>query len=656
VTSDGQRDSAPATVRITVTPSNTAPVWESASSATFAMNAAQTGIFQVPGAAGSNVQVSFQFAQRAAGFNNELGLYLVDDASGRIGNLMPGDVGYASAALSSARAMRLFASGQSAGSSTTLTLRAGQFVGTYLIQNGSIDRWRSKNPDNAANMGHLALFSVVKANPDGFDHLRTSIDANGKLRMAWEDSTFGGDRDYDDAVIVGSLTAAAGGQGFRFQAKAGDKDGDTIGYSLLSAPAGARIDPASGLLTWDKPTVGTHQFRLLADDGKGGRTEQLFTLTVTAQTPLTTDDRFDVAEDCSVSGNVLANDRSQNGSALRAELVAGSGPANGSVTLDANGRFSYRPRADFAGTNTFSYRAIDSNGAMTVAKVVVTVAAVNDAPVAVCAQLTTQEDVALAIDLSAYLTDVDGDNVTPVIVTGPCHGTLVRKADGTYLYVPNKDFSGTDSFTIRGSDGKAFSNLAQVSIRVNPVNDAPQACNASAEVRRDGSVRIDFRQLIGDVDGNCLSLTVGKAGHGTLYRESEGVYIYRPLAGYAGADSFSYTVSDGALSTSARIDINVLQKPGNRYGNASASIVIGAKVGPAAPVANTNGFIVINLGAAAASRTPSSAPVIDWSSTIELANGPAHGGNAGWLADFLGGGQASAPGLSGWGVKLKGGA
>jgi hypothetical protein len=323
------------------------------------------------------------------------------------------------------------------------------------------------------------------------------------------------------------------------------------------------------------------------------------------------------------------------------------------VTLDANGSFTYRPRANFAGTDSFTYRAIDTNGEISVAKVTMVVAAVNDAPVAIAAQLSTQEDVALPINLAAYLSDVDGDAVTPVIVSAPCHGTLVRQADGSYLYVPEKNFYGTDSFTIRGSDGKLWSNVAQIQIKVTPVNDAPTAVNASAEVRRDGSIRIDFGGLVDDADGDCLSITVGKAGHGTLVRDCDGIYIYRPTPGYVGPDSFTYAVSDGKVTTSARIDIKVLA-PSTQYRSGSASIVLGSKLVVAAPLASDQ-FMVINLASEAGKRYDTVAPLIDWNSSVQVASGPRRDDES-WLADFLGGdSQTGALGANQWSVKLPGG-
>ena len=142
-------------------------------------------------------------------------------------------------------------------------------------------------------------------------------------------------------------------------------------------------------------------------------------------------------------------------------------------------------------------------------------------------------------------------------MTGPQHGTLVKNADGSFSYTPHKDWYGTDSFTYLANDGKANSNLATVTLTVKPVNDAPVANNASYTVNKDGSIKIDLRRLTSDVDGDCLTLCISNPGKGTLTKNADSTYTYRPRQGYIGADSFSYTVSDGKLTSIGTISLTV---------------------------------------------------------------------------------------------------
>ena len=171
--------------------------------------------------------------------------------------------------------------------------------------------------------------------------------------------------------------------------------------------------------------------------------------------------------------------------------------------------------------------------------------------------VTLDEDTTVKINVLANDTDAQGDTLTATLVTGPQHGTLIKNADGSFNYTPHKDWYGTDSFTYLANDGKANSNLATVTLTVKPVNDAPVANNASYTLQKDGSIKIDLRRLTSDVDGDCLTIAITHPGKGTLTKNADGTYTYRPRPGYSGADSFSYTVSDGKLTSTGSISLNV---------------------------------------------------------------------------------------------------
>lgn len=71
--------------------------------------------------------------------------------------------------------------------------------------------------------------------------------------------------------------------------------------------------------------------------------------------PRVTDDSFSGVANTAIAGNVLTNDIAPQGNPISA--LISSGPANGSVTLNADGTFIYIPAVDFTGTDVFSYRA-----------------------------------------------------------------------------------------------------------------------------------------------------------------------------------------------------------------------------------------------------------------------------------------------------------
>jgi hypothetical protein len=96
----------------------------------------------------------------------------------------------------------------------------------------------------------------------------------------------------------------------------------------------------------------------------------------------------------------------------------------------------------------------------------------NTPPVAYDQSVTTAEDTPKGITLTA--SDPDSDPLTYFIVTGPTHGSL-SGSPPSVTYTPDLNYNGADSFTFKAYDGKAYSNIAVVSITVTPVNDPPTA-------------------------------------------------------------------------------------------------------------------------------------------------------------------------------------
>src|SRR4029077_10291877 len=173
--------------------------------------------------------------------------------------------------------------------------------------------------------------------------------------------------------------------------------------------------------------------------------------------------------------------------------------AHGTLTLDANGAFTYTPSTNFFGSDSFTYKAVRSDGARSnVATVSLTISEVNDAPVAVNDSATTNEDTAVSGNVLTNDSDPDNtdglpgndDTLHAVLVSGPEHGTLsLNQTTGAFTYTPSANYFGSDSFTYKtvDSDG-AESNVATVSLTVTEVNDAPVAANDSATTNEDTAV------------------------------------------------------------------------------------------------------------------------------------------------------------------------
>ena len=95
--------------------------------------------------------------------------------------------------------------------------------------------------------------------------------------------------------------------------------------------------------------------------------------------------------------------------------------------------------------------------------------ALNLAPVAADDAYSTDPETSLTVLAPGLLdndTDADDDGLTAVLVSNPSSGTLTLNADGSFTYMPNAGFTGSDSFTYQANDGLEDSNVATVTITV----------------------------------------------------------------------------------------------------------------------------------------------------------------------------------------------
>jgi hypothetical protein len=199
--------------------------------------------------------------------------------------------------------------------------------------------------------------------------------------------------------------------------------------------------------------------------------------------PIAYNDSYSTDEDTTLivdTPGVLENDTDSDGpNALTATLV--DDVSNGTLTLNANGSFEYAPDVDWSGDDSFAYQAFDGLDYSNVATVTITVGAVNNPPVANDDFYNTDEDTTLDVAEPGILgNDEDYDGplaLTVILVDDVLNGTLTLNANGSFVYVPNIEWTGNDTFTYRAYDGLDDSNIATVTITVDLVNDPPYSPN-----------------------------------------------------------------------------------------------------------------------------------------------------------------------------------
>ena len=156
---------------------------------------------------------------------------------------------------------------------------------------------------------------------------------------------------------------------------------------------------------------------------------------------------------------VLTND---TGIGLTAIPV--SNPAHGTLSLAADGSFVYMPIHGYTGSDSFTYKV--SDGVAESASVTVTIAVTSHDITAAADSYTTGFNTQLVQAVPGVLANDTGTGLTAILVTNPAHGSFALSADGSFIYIPDNGYTGTDSFTYKISDGTAESEPATVTITI----------------------------------------------------------------------------------------------------------------------------------------------------------------------------------------------
>ncbi len=339
-----------------------------------------------------------------------------------------------------------------------------------------------------------------------------------------------------------------------------DPDGNVLVFTLLADAANGTLTLTNnGGFTYlpDPNFVGEDTFTYIVCDADVCDTAiVVITVIELDTTPVGEDDAFSVNEDGFLNGDVSLNDSDLDGDDLTFGPAGTFDTGNGTVTLNADGTFTYTPDPNFNGTDTFTYEVCDDDDNCTEVTVTITVIPVNDGPDAIDDNYTTDEDTVLNGDVSDNDIDIDGDNLTYVVVDGPDNGTLVLNPDGTFTYVPNENFFGTDSFTYTVSDGQGGTDTATVTITIVSVPD-PLAENDQFTTNEDESVSGDVSINDNDLDGYTYTISNGP-NNGTIVFNADGTFTYTPNPDYNGFDEFTYVACQGEDCYEATVTIIVV--------------------------------------------------------------------------------------------------
>ena len=359
-----------------------------------------------------------------------------------------------------------------------------------------------------------------------------------------------------------------------------DPDGDALTAVNATEPAHGVLDFASdGSFTYtpDSDYSGTDTFTYSAFDGTDYSSSATVEIEIASgdqnNPPVAQDDTFSTFINSPLqvaAPGVLANDSDPEGTALTAALL--TQPENGTLELNSDGAFLYTPDDGFSGVDSFEYSATD--GALTSSATVTVNVAANHIPAANDDAYSTNVEQALFVPANGVLSndiDADGDILTASVEDDPLHGELVFNDDGSFLYIPEAGYTGSDSFTYYAEDEYDFSETVTVSITVNPeetdIPPVPVADYYSVLSGNSLEVSADSGVLANDLDLNNDLLTaelLSDVEHGVLNFNSDGSFSYTPDAGFTGTETFSYRATDSTVYTdSITVTVSVLPFDGN---------------------------------------------------------------------------------------------
>jgi len=347
-----------------------------------------------------------------------------------------------------------------------------------------------------------------------------------------------------------------------------DVDNDTFSLVINAAENGSLTGTLTNLIF--SPALnytGPASFSLTISDNNGGEISltENFTVGEVNDPPLPTTTAFSINEDALLAGSLEATDVEND--ALIFALVSES--ADGSLSILPDGSFTYSPDVNFYGLDSFEASVEDALGALVVFEVRLTVNPINDAPIAMSAALEVNEDAVLGGLLG--WSDIDNDVVSFGIGTPAEHGVVDLNADGGFVYTPNANYFGSDSFTFIVDDGEAVSNAAVVSIDTLAVNDAPVAQDLLFELNEDDFVSASLRA--NDADGDALLYQISSLPENGQLLTSAGELIdagdlpldladtgfrYQPSADFSGIETFDFIATDGSAASAATVTLTVL--------------------------------------------------------------------------------------------------
>ncbi|AOW10369.1 Ig-like domain-containing protein [Flavobacterium gilvum] len=336
-------------------------------------------------------------------------------------------------------------------------------------------------------------------------------------------------------------------------------DGENV-WSLVGENGGALHGTitmtADGIYTYtpDANWYGTETINYQVCDGDGDCSKATLTITVNPvdEFPSAVNDTATTNEDSPISGNVSTNDSPSNDAGNIWSLVGENGGAtHGTITMTADGSYTYTPDANWNGTETIDYQVCAADGDCSKATLIITINTVDEFPSAVNDTATTEEDTPFSGKVSGNDSPSnDSGNIWSLIGEngGALQGTITMTSDGSYTYTPDANWYGTETINYQVCDVDGDCSKATITITVSSVNEFPTAVNDTATTNEDSPISgtVSSNDSPSNDGENVWSLVGDNGGalHGTITMTPDGTYTYTPDTNWYGTETINYQICD----------------------------------------------------------------------------------------------------------------
>ncbi|MEO0328860.1 MAG: putative Ig domain-containing protein [Pseudomonadota bacterium] len=367
--------------------------------------------------------------------------------------------------------------------------------------------------------------------------------------------------------IINQVSEDATGISMNVTGNFANPDGDPLMYSALGLPPGLSIDANSGIISGVLDNSASqvpvaYTVTVVVDDGQGGVAGQSFTWTITNPAPVVANEIADMSSvdtesiSLDVTTYILDPDQddltfSATGLPVGISLDPDTGLLSGLLDNSASLNSPY----------TVAITADDGEGGQVTETFTWTIA--NLGPTAADLTISAVEDGTVNGTVSPIIDDPDNDDLTVSLLDSPTNGNVSVNSDGTFVYTPDANYNGVDSFVYQVDDGEGGIATGVVSLNIAPANDAPVVvANLPDQSFVDGEagVSISTAAAFTDVDMDPLTFSAANLPTGLSINPVSGE-ITGTIAGSAsvvGNYNAIVTVDDGngrSVSTSFKIEV-----------------------------------------------------------------------------------------------------